>query len=98
MLSHHGFTVMIVDAKPKPSVKGHVEECRRKGICLVSGKPAFKRGLSMIEYSRFRTALMELPRGERDAFEAKLIRQGKLLPSRQGQRFDLVNVFREEAR
>lgn len=97
LTASYGMTVMIVDVKPRPSVRQHVQECRDKNVCLLCGKPAEKRGLCLPEYGQYRVALMELPLVERPAFEARMIREGKLLPSRQGQRIDQPNTFRAEA-
>lgn len=97
MLTSYGFTVMIVEAKPKPSVKEHVEACVENCTCLICGEPAEKRGLCLPHYGQFRVALAGVAPSERYGFQQKLIRQGKLLPSRQGQQLDKKNVFREEA-
>lgn len=96
VVSTNGYLVMIVDAKPKPSVRqlvdAKVEACK----CLACEGTAAKRGLCILHYGRFRTALQETPRSDRHTFEARLIRDGKLLASRQGQRLDVRNIFRAE--
>lgn len=59
-----------------------------RGECIVCGTAVSgrRRGLCVTDYTRFRTALLQVDVEERDEFEELQIQEGRLLPSRQGQR------------
>lgn len=89
-------SVMVMEAKPKPGIRKQVEERHEQGVCLLCEKRAWKRGVCTTHYSRWRTARADVPNRERPAFDAQQIRDGKLLPDRQGQR-DVENEFRVQS-
>jgi hypothetical protein len=92
-----GISVVVMDVRLKQGVRAIVAAKVAAGQCLCCEEPSAgdRLGLCSKHYQRFRTALLEKPIGERETFRAQLIRDGKLLPSRQGQRTDIVNEFRE---
>jgi hypothetical protein len=90
----YAMSVFVMDVRPKPGLKRIVDEKDEKGICLLCEHEAFKRGLCQLHYGRYRTARLEQPARERLAFDAELIKEGQLLPSRAGQPRDTVNEFR----
>lgn len=65
--------------------------------------PDRRRGLCVTDYSRFRSALLQVPPEKRGDFEQLAVNNGRLLSSRQGQRpaidddvfADLLKQFRE---
>jgi hypothetical protein len=89
-------SVMVMEARPKPGLKKIVEERDESGLCLLCDRPALKRGLCTCHYGRWRTARAEHSSREceRLAFDAKQIRDGKLLPNRNGQPRSFVNEYR----
>jgi hypothetical protein len=89
-------SVMVMEARPKPGLIKLVIERDESGLCLLCDEPARKRGLCTCHYGRWRTARMEHSKREceRLAFDAKQIRDGKLLPDRQGQKKSCVNEYR----
>lgn len=83
-----------MDAKQKAM------EADRAGRCIVCDKLEAdrRRGLCVLHYNRFRSALQSVPAKNRDQFQQKLIDEGHLLPSKQGQRVDLHDdVFAQVA-
>lgn len=86
-------SVMVMDVRPKPGLKRLVEERDERGVCLLCEKEAWKRGLCTTHYGRWRAARSELNKTQQVTFDAQQIRDGKLLPDRQGQR-DVVNEYR----
>jgi hypothetical protein len=92
-----GLTVMILDTKPKLGKRRQVQERAASGKCLLCDCEAKRLGLCTTHYGRFRTALTKLPENDREPFKARLRREGKLLPSRQGQRLTQVNEFEKHA-
>lgn len=89
-------SVMVMEARPKPGLKRIVEERDDSGLCLLCDQPARKRGLCTCHYGRWRTARLEHSKreAERLAFDAQQIRDGKLLPDRQGRKRNCVNEYR----
>lgn len=87
---------MVMEARPKPGLVKLVIERDESGLCLLCDEPARKRGLCTCHYGRWRTARSEVSgrECERLAFDAKQIRDGKLLPDRQGQKKSVVNEYR----
>lgn len=94
----HGVALVALDVKAKASVKAQVADKVEKCQCLLCEAEADRRGLCKYHYSQFRTVLHETALQDRPALEARFIRNGELLPSRQGQRFDIINPYRESAR
>lgn len=84
---------MVMEAKPKPAIRKAIEERDDQGVCLLCDKEAWKRGLCTTHYGRWRTARAEIPARERLSFDAGQIRDGKLLPDRQGQK-GVINEFK----
>lgn len=83
-----GVTVMVMATEPKRTVRDEVYRRVDEGVCLQCDKPALpgKRGLCGRHYWKWygsRGGLTDQQKAEKDA---KLIRDGKLLKSRQGQR------------
>jgi hypothetical protein len=68
-------------------------------LCDTQGndEAPLRRGLCTAHYTQFRNELMKKQGDDRKAFEAKAIEMGLVLPSRQGQRADISNPFRELA-
>jgi hypothetical protein len=87
-------SVIVMDVRPKPGLKRLVEERDEQGVCLLCAKEAWKRGLCTTHYGRWRAARGEQPKHKQAAFDAQQIRDGKLLPDRQGQKLDVVNEYR----
>lgn len=94
-MNFKGVTVLIMDAKPRPSVRGKVKQKEESGECLQCGDKAApgRRGLCQLHYGRFHRAMRDHAKGDRPALEAKMIRDGDLMEDRQGQRG--INEFRE---
>lgn len=86
--------VVMVDATPKVVTRKQIKAKVSAGECLLCKQQIWKRGLCKTHYSRYRVARAERPEDERVMFDAKQIRAGKLLPSRQGQHAQIVNEFR----
>lgn len=59
-----------------------------RNCCIVCNTESrgLRRGLCVTDYTRFRTAWRQVPRDQRKQFEELLIKEGQLMPSRQGQR------------
>jgi len=68
--------------------KERAEQLERDGCCIICGEKAEprNRGLCDKHRGRFKTALAKIPPENREAFEAQLIANGKLLPNRRGQK------------
>jgi hypothetical protein len=92
----HGVAIVALDVQVKSSMRQFVAEKVEKCECLHCSEPADpqRRGLCLRGWSQFRTARAELPLNERDAYEAKCIRDGKILPSSPGRRRSIINTFR----
>ncbi len=86
--------VVMADAKPRMEVRRVVERKASANECLLCKSKVFKRGLCTTHYGRYRIARTDVPVAERPLFDAKQIKAGRLLSSRQGQRMDIVNEFR----
>lgn len=78
--------VIMMDATPKRTVKKVVEAKIAANECLVCDRPAARRGLCIQHYGDYRVALSHTRHDKRHELEARWIREGRLLPSRQGQR------------
>lgn len=86
-----------MDARPRPAIRKQVEERDQLGLCLLCDSPAHKRGLCTKHEGRWRRARVKRPANQRLTFDAKQIREGRLLPSRQGIDPAIVNEFEVEA-
>ncbi len=73
-----------VGMKPKQ----RAEQLDQAGKCILCEKPAETRtrGLCRMHHGRFISSLKKLHPDKHSAFESLLIEQGKLLPSRRGQK------------
>lgn len=89
-------SVIVMEVQLTPKVRKRVAERTEAGKCLKCDCEVHRRGLCTKHYSQFRTALLERPKKERPAIEAKLIERGDVAKDRQGQR-SVVNEFREFA-
>jgi len=90
-----GITFMAIDVKPKLGIRTKVKERHESGQCLHCDQEAVRLGCCQLHYQRFRSEMNKLPLSERELFKARQIREGKIAPSRQGQRIDLKNEFAE---
>jgi hypothetical protein len=90
-------SVIVMAVRVNPRVRKVVEQRDTAGLCLLCDEKAVKRGLCHCHYKRYRAAMYELPKRERPNVEARLIEAGKLIENRQGQRRDVINVFRQFA-
>lgn len=81
--------VIMLDATPKRTVKKAVEAKVAAGQCLLCSEPQHKRGLCTQHYGEYRVALSRVPHSKRSEFNARLIQEGQLMPSRQGQRLNV---------
>lgn len=90
-----GITFMAIDVKPKLGIRTRVKERLESALCLHCDDEAERLGCCTLHYQRFRTEMNKLPLSERELFKARQIREGKIAPSRQGQRVDLKNEFAE---
>jgi hypothetical protein len=90
-----GATMVVIDAKPKPAVREHVADKREKGECLQCDCPIHARGLCKRHYLQLVAARNEVPLRDRPAFEAKLIRDGKVAAPQVGNR-GVKNPFKSE--
>lgn len=90
--------------KPKPTIRSYVAERVAAGLCLIGPKVskkardqckrcAEKRGTCTMHYQQFRAEYLEAE--DRIEFEAKQIREGRILNSGQGSPSDHVNVYAE---
>lgn len=100
MVAHSQFvvSVMLMETKPKPSVRKLVEERRESGLCLIPDCPcdANKRGLCDRHYNQYYFCLIQLPVAERIEYEREQIREGRLLKFREHQnKPKAVNPFRK---
>jgi hypothetical protein len=93
----HGMTVMILNTKPNLGIRKKVVARALSGICLCCDGVAKKRGLCELDYGRFKAAQADLPPSQRPHHEAKQIRLGKLLGSREIQKLRAVNPFRRKS-
>ena len=86
-------------AKPKRTVVRHVEECKAEGKCLRCGAPTTgnRRGLCEADWSKFDAQRRRMTDEQVVAYEAELIREGLLLPSRRGMNLKEKNPFRDAA-
>lgn len=74
--------IIVMDAKPSAKAMTHIMACVKENKCLCGcGKPMLKLGLAQNCYYRWRSLRMKLAtKAKRAAYDAKLIRIGRLLP------------------
>lgn len=91
--------VLVMDAKPKPSIRNYIAERIGKGLCLIPGcgLNAAKRGVCTKHYQQFRALLVSKSGEEQVKFEMKQIRAGRILASNHGRPKDHVNAYAETA-
>lgn len=97
-----GGRIWMVMAEPKRTVRERVRRCRDEGLCLVCADAAEKvssvrRGLCQRHYSQWYGQKRGMSDEQAAQYEAESIRDGKLLPARQGQRLDRANPYTEIA-
>lgn len=90
--------IFVLDVSVAMNAKRFVKDKVEAKVCLCCDSPSSRRGLCRKCYNAFQYVASRLPKRERAAFEAKLIRQGKLL-----QRYDKAyqvakNIFQRLAR
>lgn len=90
-------SVIVMAVRLSPRVRKRVEERIRAGKCLHCDEASYRRGLCMTHYWQWRSAMLDTPKRERPAREAKLIESGRLAENRQGKKPGIVNLFREIA-
>jgi hypothetical protein len=86
--SSAGIELMIVDVRVGRKYRERVHERDASGRCVKCNQPAAKRSRGLCHgcYYAYRSLRFRLPLKERPILDARLIRVGELLPSRQGQR------------
>lgn len=89
-----GVSIVVIDAKPRLGIRKKVLVRVKSNTCLCCEQKATRRGLCKTCYFRFRAAYLSFIKREQPNFEAKMIRAGKLLPTRQGQRIRSLNPFK----
>lgn len=92
-----GITVMAIDTKPRLGIRKRVKQRVATGLCLHCDAEATRLGLCNRHYAQFRIERLKRPEAERALWEARQVRAGKVLRTRQGQRVDLKNPFNDEA-
>jgi hypothetical protein len=90
-------SVIVMEIQLSRKVQKLIEDRTKEGKCLQCEREAWRRQLCTRCYHRFRAAIQERPKKERPAIEAKMIERGMIAEDRQGQRTDVVNVFRQFA-
>lgn len=85
-VSNFGATIVVIEAKPKKSMRVKVDRCISECKCVICGDPAFARALCRSHYYQFEKAKKSLPARERPGFEAKQIREGRVAMQRKGGR------------
>jgi len=73
--------IFVVDASAVMSVKREVRERVEKGLCLICDCQASKRGLCDKHVNAYYHTRRGMSKKEQAAFDARLIRAGKLLPA-----------------
>lgn len=91
--------IIVMSAKPTPKAAKHIAQRIAKKQCLCCEKPLLKRGLCHQCYYRWMTRRRDLPTGaKRAAYDAKLIRCGRLLASGAVRRVKDNSVFAQAQR
>jgi hypothetical protein len=85
----YGITIMAIDTKPRPGIRKRVQMRIEQGVCLQCDDAAERLGCCGRHYRKFRSDKNELPLNEREMFQAREIRAGRIAVSRQGERTDL---------
>lgn len=90
--------IIVMSAIPTPKAKRHIEERVRKDQCLCCEKKSLKRGLCYLCYYQWRSMRNGLPNAtKRAAYDAKLIRTGRLLKSQAVREIKARNEFTKAA-
>lgn len=97
LTTFRGISVVVMETKPKASVRKRVEERLAAGLCLHCDDEATRLGCCVRHYHQFRTAWLKVGPDERAVFRAQQIREGNIAESRQGQRTDIKNPFVESS-
>lgn len=71
--------IFVLDVSVAMNARREVKDRVQRGVCLCCNKPAKKRGLCTQCYNAFSYLAGRMSYKDRAAYEAKLIRQGKLL-------------------
>ena len=72
--------IFIVDARPTPRAKKHIDDCVEKGVCLCGcGRKARRRGLADPCYYAFMRELNAMNAKDAAKYEGSLIRRGLVL-------------------
>lgn len=79
MIQFSGFTLMALDQKPRLGIRKKVKERATTGKCLHCSKRAVKRGLCDYHYNDFRNRKNSKSEETRTMWEARQIREGKIL-------------------
>jgi hypothetical protein len=88
------FEIVVMQANPTPKARKHIQVKVDKKQCLCCEKPSLKRGLCYqcyYDWSKTRKSLGSATK--RAAFDAKLIRAGKLLKEQAIREFKNKSVF-----
>lgn len=83
-----GLAFMALDVRVARKHSDRVARLDAAGCCVCCNLPADDRRLGRCGkcYYRYRNQRLQLPLDKRPVLDAKLIRAGQLIPSRQGQR------------
>lgn len=91
--------IIVMAASPSPKAQKHIAERVSKKQCLCCDKPLLKRGLCYQCYYKWRTARQALSSmTKRAAYDAKLIRIGKLLAAQDIRQFKDSSVFSQASK
>ncbi len=72
--------IFVVESRPTPKAKKHIDECVGKGVCLCGcGRKANRRGLANPCYYIFNREISQMTAKEAASYEAALIRRGLVL-------------------
>ena len=89
--------LMPSDVEPKRTIARAIWERAKTGKCLHCDLPAYRRGICYRHYYQYKTNLRSTPRDRRKLFHDTAVREGKILPNRQGQRPNAEDVFEDVA-
>lgn len=74
-----GFIVMALATAPKRTIRDEVDKRAATGLCLHCDQPIHRRGLCTHHYHEFRMLLKDRAPDDRDTWEDRQIREGKIL-------------------
>lgn len=90
--------IWFMDAKAVGKAKKHVQNCVGLNVCLCGcGRPAVRRGLAQNCYYAWWSTRRKLSRAQQVRYDAKLIRQGKLLAAHSVVELKQNSVFTQAA-